>query len=224
MSHQKRCAVFFLHFLFGFLAVTAQNPQKKLKDPFQNRGTLNSQFDYLSQKSTSYNDYKIVLRKTYETIQKNVRDSMAMHRKKKLLLDAKIHELTAQNDAQKKRLQKLEKSLFEAQTYKDSMTLFEKRIHKDRYHFVIISCLWGLLTLAVFFLYQYKKSIRLTQTAEKNFETLQEEFNSHQKNALKRQQELNRKLQDEILKTQKKTKTENKNKGKSTPGQVSEKK
>ena len=77
---QKVLYKLFLLALISFSMMSqAQDRKIKLENPFENQGDLNSQFDYLLKTSTSYNNYKIVLKDTYLRIQKNVQPGGLTH-------------------------------------------------------------------------------------------------------------------------------------------------
>jgi hypothetical protein len=178
----------------------AQDRKIKLENPFENQGDLNSQFDYLLKTSTSYNNYKIVLKDTYLRIQKNVQDSVFNYKNQSVLLKNEVKQLETSNALLQERAARLQKELDVTKAEKDSITIMGMPLQKNLYNLILIASLLILFSATLFFIYKYRNSNRLTLAADKSLSETQLEFSSFQKNALKRQQELNRKLQDEILK------------------------
>ena len=199
-----RQKVFYKLFLLALISFSmnsqAQNRKIKLENPFENQGDLNSQFDYLLKTSTSYNNYKIVLKDTYLRIQKNVQDSVFNYKDQSVLLKNEVKELETSNALLQERAARLQKDLDITKAEKDSITIMGMPLQKNLYNLILIASLLVMFSATLFFIYKYRNSNRLTLDANKSLSETQLEFSSFQKNALKRQQELNRKLQDEILK------------------------
>jgi hypothetical protein len=199
-----RQKVFYKLFLLAFISFSmmsqAQDRKIKLENPFENQGDLNSQFDYLLKKSTSYNNYKIVLKDTYLRIQKNVQDSVFNYKDQTFLLKKEVKQLQTSTTLLQEQAEQLQKKLDASEAEKNSITIMGMRMQKSLYNLTLIASLLVLFSATLFFIYKYRNSNRLTQAANKSLSETQLEFSSYQKNALKRQQELNRKLQDEILK------------------------
>jgi hypothetical protein len=192
--------LFLLALIFFSMNSQAQDRKIKLENPFENKGDLNSQFDYLLKTSTSYNNYKIVLKDTYLRIQKNVQDSVFNYKNQSVLLKNEVKQLETSNAQLQERAARLQKELDVTKAEKDSITIMGMPLQKNLYNLILIASLLILFSATLFFIYKYRNSNRLTLAADKSLSETQLEFSSFQKNALKRQQELNRKLQDEILK------------------------
>ena len=199
-----RQKIFYKLFLLALISFSmnsqAQNRKIKLENPFENQGDLNSQFDYLLKTSTSYNNYKIVLKDTYLRIQKNVQDSVFNYKDQTFLLKNEVKQLQTSTTLLQEQAEQLQKELDASEAEKNSITIIGMRLQKSLYNLTLIASLLVLFSATLFFIYKYRNSNRLTLDANKSLSETQLEFSSFQKNALKRQQELNRKLQDEILK------------------------
>ena len=199
-----RQKIFYKLFLLALISFSmmsqAQDRKIKLENPFENQGDLNSQFDYLLKTSTSYNNYKIVLKDTYLRIQKNVQDSVFNYKDQTFLLKNEVKQLQTSTTLLQEQTEQLQKKLDASEAEKNSITIIGMRLQKSLYNLTLIASLLVLFSATLFFIYKYRNSNRLTLDANKSLSETQLEFSSFQKNALKRQQELNRKLQDEILK------------------------
>src|SRR3546814_14452664 len=62
--------------------------------------------------------------------------------------------------------------------------------------------MWGVIlwlgALLLFFIYRYKRNHIVTAEAMRNLEETRQEFETHRKKALEREQKLNRRLPDEL--------------------------
>ncbi len=194
-------------FLFIFSIAFAPNAigqRKKLENPFEKEGTLDNRFNYLYKTSTNYKEYKVISKRGFTTLQKNVTDSMSLF--KATLVD-KNNLIALQNtkiDAFKTEAELQNEQLKLAEKNKNSIQAFGKKVHKTTYHLLVMTILLILLASTAYFLFQYNNSLTQTKASKKALNDVQFELEVFQKKALNQQQVLNRKLQDEILKNQKK--------------------
>ena len=195
--------LFFVFFATISFTADAQTKRKKLENPFENNGDINSQFEYVFKTSTNYKEYKVNSKNGYAQLHKNALDSIALQ--KELLTEQRNENRNqlSEINALKTELKELSLELNIASTNKNSITLFGTSIYKTNYNLIVIILLLSLLSLAAFFFYKFTNSNAITKDATKRLDEAQEELESVQKRALKRQQELNRKLQDQILKNNK---------------------
>jgi hypothetical protein len=194
-------------FLFIFSIAFAPNAigqRKKLENPFEKEGTLDSRFDYLYKTSTNYKEYKVISKRGFTTLQKNVADSMSLF---KASLVEKNNLIALQNtkiDAFKTEAELQNEELKLAEKNKNSIQTFGKKVQKTTYHILVMTILLILLASTAYFFFQYNNSLTQTKASKKALNDVQFELDVFQKKALNQQQVLNRKLQDEILKNQKK--------------------
>lgn len=194
-----------LLFIFSIVFTYSSTGQrKKLENPFEKEGTLDSRFDYLYKTSTNYKEYKVISKQGITTLQKNVADSIrffktSLTEKSELIArqNEKINALTTEVALQKEAIELAQKN-------KDSIRAFGKVFHKTTYHLLMLTLLIVLLASTAYFIFQYSHSLQQTKKSKKKLNEAQFELENHQKKALRQQQILNRKLQDEILKNQKK--------------------
>lgn len=193
-------------FLFIFSIAFAPNAigqRKKLENPFEKEGTLDNRFNYLYKTSTNYKEYKVISKRGFTTLQKNVADSMFLF--KASLVD-KNNLIALQNtkiDAFKREAELQNEELKLAEKNKNSIQAFGKKVHKPTYHLLVMTILLTLLASTAYFFFQYNNSLTQTKASKKALDDVQFELEVFQKKALNQQQVLNRKLQDEILKNQK---------------------
>ena len=85
----------FTFFLLISSAVLGQESETNTPKPSLNNGTIESQFDYLYRKSSTYQEFKVVKQTFYYKIKKNVLDSLKLL-KKELAYTKQV--VTAQNN------------------------------------------------------------------------------------------------------------------------------
>lgn len=181
--------------------LTAQ--KKKLENPFETKGDLNSQFLYLDKTSTNYKEYKVISKLKFVQLHKNVLDSMKSQHN--LLNEQQLEnnkQLAEINNLNTK-FDNINKKLESANTNKDSITVFGIGMYKNNYNLIAGIIILSLLAAALLFFYKFINSNVVTKEAKAQLEETQNEYEAYQKNSLSRQQEISRKLQDEIIKNRK---------------------
>lgn len=196
----------YLHiFAYFFLITVLSNAQvkpvkNKLTNPFETEGSIDARFDYLYRTSTNYLEYKVISRKGFSLIQNNVKDTIFSLKGLISKKDAQINKQTKKIASFEKLLEKNKLELTEVKNFQDSISFFGLQIDKQNYNLIIIIIITSLIVSTAFFVYKYQNSYIITKEAKDNYEDVQREFEIFQKKALERQQVLNRKLQDEIMK------------------------
>lgn len=167
---------------------------------YLDNGTIKEQFDYMMTKSNRYEDKKIIKIKSLNKFQSNVSDSLALVKKK--LVDSKsvVNSQNTELTSLKNELQTVKDQLEETVNSKNSMSLLGMQLPKSTYNTIMwVLILISLLVAAVCF-FLFKRSHVVTVETKETLEDVREEFDTHRKNALVREQKLARKLQDEVIK------------------------
>ncbi len=188
--------------LFTILSVTINAQQATTeKDKLSlNSGTIDSQFEYVIQKSNRYQEYKVVKKTWLYTLKAHTIDSLkAVHKN--------LNDTKAIVKTQAKEIADLKNNLSNTQTNldatneeKDNMALFGMQMSKGNYNILMWSIIGGLLALLLFFIYKFKNSNSVTKQAKFTLAETEEEFEEHRRNALEREQKVRRQLQDELNK------------------------
>ncbi|WP_461534294.1 tRNA (guanine-N1)-methyltransferase [Sinomicrobium sp.] len=163
-------------------------------------GDVNNQFEFVIQRSNNYQEYKVVKKTWLYTLKKNTLDSLA--RVEKDLSEA-IDLTKSQNSeiaSLKSELAQNQEHLNTLTNEKDSISFFGALINKSTYK----ATMWGIVALLtvvlLFFIYKFRNSNIITQSAKQALEELEQEYENHRKKALEREQKVRRQLQDEINK------------------------
>jgi len=174
----------------------AQTEQK----PSLDNGTIESQFDYLYRKSSSYQEYKVVKKTFYIKIKKNVLDSLKSIKNEleqtKQIVKTQSNEI---NDL-KSDLKTTNDNLTGVTKEKDNIKFLGMSLTKASYNSILWSIIIILLLLLFLFVYKFKNSNSVTKQANQLLSETEEEFTSFKTIALEREQKVRRELQDEINK------------------------
>lgn len=204
----------FLFFLFIAVSLHAQeNAQTNVKDPVNvkdiDEGTISDQFDYIINKSNSYTDpnrnrsYKVVRKEWLNRLKKATDDSLAvleteLNSTVNLVKtkDAEITNLTISLDESNSTITQLNKE-------KDGIKLIGIIISKPLYNTILWSTIGGLLVFLIIYIVRFNRSNSITKDSQEKFDELENEFDNFRQRSLEREQQLRRKLQDEINKQRK---------------------
>ena len=191
----------FLIFLMATSLSYSQEDQNNTPKPSLDNGTIESQFDYLYRKSSSYQEYKVVKQTFYYKIKKNVLDSLKVLKNE---LAATKQMVTTQNteiDELKGSLKTTNDNLTNVTKEKDSINLVGISLTKSSYNTILWSIIIGLILFLLFFIYRFKNSNSVTKQANKSLAEIEEEFFAFKTISLEREQKVRRELQDEINKS-----------------------
>jgi hypothetical protein len=190
----------FLIFVMATSLIYSQEDQNNTPKPSLDNGTIESQFDYLYRKSSTYQEYKVVKQTFYYKIKKNVLDSLKLLKNE---LASTKQVVTAQNtevNELKGALKTTNDNLTNVTKEKDDIKLLGISLTKASYNTILWSIIIGLVLFLLFFIYRFKNSNSITKQANKSLAEIEEEFFAFKTIALEREQKVRRELQDEINK------------------------
>lgn len=189
-------------FLALSLTLNAQNRAVTATQSLD-EGTIENQFDYLIKKSNRYQEFKVVKRVWLDRLKKSVNDSLISLRKElkstqNILSEKelKITELTNSLSSTNENVKSLNNE-------KDNINFFGTLISKSLYNTILWSIIGVLILGLVTYIIRFNRSNSITKEIRGNFADLEQEFESHRQRALEREQQIRRKLQDEINKQRK---------------------
>lgn len=183
---------------FSFLA-NAQNVAKNANLKLE-EGPISNQFEFILKNSNNYKNYKVVKLDWIEKLQKNVADSINSIQKE---FDAEVSKVATQQaeiEKLKTDLAAVNQNITDLNTEKDSISLLGLQLSKGAYQAIMWGIIAVLAVLWLFFAYRFKASHAITKEAKAKLEETEQEFEEHRKRALEREQQVRRKLQDEINK------------------------
>jgi len=170
---------------------------------FIDTGSVKSQFEYLTDESNNFQDFKVIKATWLLKLKSNVIDSL-LTSKRKIIENSDIV------NSQKQLIDSLNIKLNESETVianlkaeKESISLFgiqfEKSVFKS-FMFIIIT---ALIIALLFFITKFKQSNSITTQSKLDLKQAEEEFEIYREKALQREQKAMRRLQDELNKQKK---------------------
>ena len=190
----------FTFFLLISSAVLGQESETTAPKPSLNNGTIESQFDYLYRKSSSYQEYKVVKKTFYQKIKGNVLDSMQAL--KKDLVDTKKLVEVQGNEIKslKSDLLTTNDNLVSVTKEKDDIKFLGMPMTKASYNSLLWTIIFSLVALLLFFIFRFKSSNTITVQSKNLLNDTEKEFEAYKAKALEREQKVRRELQDELNK------------------------
>lgn len=191
--------------LCGFQAYSQS--EESQEEPSLEGGTINSQFEYIFDKSGNYRAegrrYEVVRTINLEKLRQNVIDSLNAANQKAEQLQQVIDKQESTISSLNTSLEETTKNLNSVTEEKDSMSLLGMLVSKATYNVILWTVIFGLLLLLLLFIFKFRQSNVLTQEAKSNLADLESEYEDHRRRALEREQRISRQLQDEINKYRK---------------------
>lgn len=174
-----------------FISTTTINAQQQ---------SIDQQFEELIKKSNNYQEYKVVKKEKINSLRKNVSDSIS-------LLEEHILTATSEIDQQKNIISSLNKEL---ETTKNELTTSKEKengivvlgilTQKSTYNLIVYSTLAILLAIIFILFVKFKSSFGIIKSTKEKLAETDEEFENFRQRSLEREQQIRRKLQDEINK------------------------
>jgi preprotein translocase subunit SecF len=187
--------LFFLILQTGKLAAQQSKNQNILEE-----GSVEEQFNYVLDKSSTYNDYKAIKSSNIYTLKKNVFDTLKLMRDDAANKQSTILANNTNIESLTEQLTTTQKDLALAIKEKNSLQFIGINMSKSLYN----SIMWLLAGILAFFLVifvmLYKRSNAVTVRALNDLEETRDEFEKHRKWALDRQEEVVRKYHAELVK------------------------
>lgn len=164
--------------------------------------TLNmgDQFDYLFNNSNRYQEYKVLSIITYNALKKNALDSITVYSKQISTQHQTIAELNSKITDQAQKIESVTNELDRTKRLQDSMSLVGISVSKEAYNQIMWGIIVLLLVLGGIIFSFFKRGHNVVKTTKKRLEEVQEEFDTHRKSALVREQKLARELMDYKIK------------------------
>ncbi|MBR8537686.1 hypothetical protein KDU71_19100 [Carboxylicivirga sediminis] len=162
--------------------------------------SLKAQFEYVYEKSETYERYKVIKIGTYNLLKSNSLDSVNVYRSDLTKRIDDIAGLEKTLAAKDETISTLTANLESTRNSKDSMQFLGAELAKGAYNSMMWGLVFSLLALAVILILMFKRSHAVTNETKHRLSEVEEEFETHRKSALKREQKLARELMDERLK------------------------
>lgn len=191
--------IFALLLVFASTPVIAQQTNKTLDDHFVD----------VIEKSNRYEDYKVVKRYKLDDLKRSVTDTVAAYKTEVAQLKASLESTQAKVTELETQLANIQNELAQAKTAEDQMSFMGSATSKSTYKTIMWSVIGGLLFLLIIFILRFKSSNSVTRASKIKLQEVEDEYESHRQRSLEREQQIRRKLQDEINKNRKQQQSAN---------------
>lgn len=194
--------------LFSLLLYSNVNAQETPNETDEDKlslteGSIANQFEYVIQKSYSYQEYKNVKKSWLYELKSHTLDSLKAIQNELTNTQKSVDSLVQEIASLKTNLSDTKSNLETTNEEKDNMALFGMPTSKSNYSIIMWSIIGILFVLVLLFLYKYRNSNAVTKESKKALSDTEEEFEEHRRNALEREQIVRRQLQDELNKQKK---------------------
>ncbi|MEM9835752.1 MAG: hypothetical protein AAF828_04590 [Bacteroidota bacterium] len=162
--------------------------------------TLDVQFDEMVAKSNRYQKFRVVPYAWLQAFQSNLQDSLAVEAEKVIALRNEIEEQSATIATQLSTIEEREATIAQLEAEKDGISLFGNLMSKTLYSTILWGTIAALLAGLVFFLARGRLALASSRQLQADKTELTAELEKSRKQRLKIEQDLRRKLQDEINK------------------------
>ncbi|NOU58630.1 tRNA (guanine-N1)-methyltransferase [Marinifilum caeruleilacunae] len=197
----KSILTYCLIFLFS-LTLSAQEtePVKQEVKPSLDHGTIDSQFNFMTKKSSNWQGHEVIKVDMLNKYQSNVQDTLKLLKSTLKSSESKLDQQEGEISGLNTEIENLKKQLDETVRMKDSMKFLGMEMTKSSYNTLMWILIIGSLAVAGVCFMLFKRSNVVTVETKQTLEEVREEFDTHRKNALVREQKLARRLQDEVIK------------------------
>ena len=178
-----------------------QNQGTALETPLNSdKSTLNTQHKFIMEQSKSYVNNKVVKIEWIEKFYSNVKDSLESVKYERYIFEkAYTKEIKVSKDALNS-AKALKEELDLVNSEKENITFFGSITSKSSYKKIVWTAIISLSSFLLFFLFKYKNSNRATKESKEKLKEIELDLEQTKKKARIKEQELMRKLQDEINK------------------------
>ncbi|MFY7669558.1 tRNA (guanine-N1)-methyltransferase [Tenacibaculum sp. MEBiC06402] len=184
-------------FCSNIFAQTTLTKKQKL-DSLPN--TVENQFIKTYGKASNWQQYKMITRTDFQALQKNIVDSVVALKKTIQNKELKINEQEKNVSDLNNKITSLTNKLNSSINKENKINFIGIGMTKNSYNLLLWSIITVLAIATLFFFMRFKNSNSLTKAAKSNLAEIEEEFETHRRKSLEKEQKLRRQLQDEINK------------------------
>lgn len=180
------------------VSISAQN--NNTVQPELDSGSIEAQFDYIINKSTKYKDFQLIRRASILKVKTHAIDSIGTARKNLFVANKSIQENKAIVSDLNKEVEDLKNEVNSISKAVDSISFMGMELSKTNYNIIVWSLIIVLLLGLITFISMFKKSNIDTKSSQTNLNKIESDFEAFRKKSMLKEQEIMRKLQDEINK------------------------
>lgn len=166
----------------------------------ENSNTLEDQFTDVIDGSNNYQEFKVIKKSKINTLRKNILDSVSALELKIETAYSEIEKQQSDIETLTQNLSTTKNDLVISKEKEDGIELLGMLTKKSTYNTIMWSVIIGLLVLLAIIFIKFKNSHAVTKAAKLKLAETETEFEAHRQKTLTNEQQLRRKLQDEINK------------------------
>jgi len=172
----------------------------KANQPELDSGTIESQFDYIIKKSTRFKDFQLIRRPSILKIKAHTLDSIKTAHEYLVTANKSLAQNNETIRDLEREVEELKSKVTSISKDVDSISFAGINLSKISYNMITWSIILILLFGFIAFTSIFKKGVIDTKTAKTNLNKLENDFESFRKKAMLKEQEVMRKLQNELNK------------------------
>ncbi|MFK5982105.1 MAG: hypothetical protein QM499_04250 [Flavobacteriaceae bacterium] len=162
--------------------------------------TLDNQFITITEKSNNYKEYKVVKKNKLNALHRNVLDTVVTLQKRINASSTEILTQKTEINNLNQELSSTKSELIISKEKEDGIYVFGMLTNKSTYNIVAISVIVILLLIIAVLFIKFKSSFQIIKSTKDKLTETDEEFENFRQRSLEREQQIRRKLQDEINK------------------------
>jgi membrane protein insertase Oxa1/YidC/SpoIIIJ len=192
---------FLIPIIFLILVSTTINGQNSNNaQPELESGTIENQFDYILKQSTKWKEFQLIRKTSLLKVKDHVLDSLKTIRKDIVSTSNTTSRLKLKINILEKEVANLKNQISTISEGKDSINFFGALVSKTSYNLIVWSIIILLSLTLIIILLKFKSKQSTTSRMKNELTKIENEYESYRKKSLKKEQEIMRKLQDEINK------------------------
>jgi len=168
-------------------------------DPMKT-GTIQEQFEYVIKKSSSYEEFKVVRLSSLNQLKSHASDSILQLRSALQAANGEIRAGVQKNDSLNAIVSDVRSQFQAAVKSKNALSFLGMELGKTVYNSIMWGLVLVLLVITTIVFLMFKRGHHVTRETKARLAEVEEEFETHRKTALRREQKLARELMDERMK------------------------
>ena len=166
-------------------------------------GNLEQQFDYVYKKSNNYEAYRVVSKKHFEHLKKSSLDSVRIYKNQISVLNSRIVATSSERDSLTQELASIKEDFSKVNKEKNNVSFFGISLDNNLFNIIVLGIVAFLGLLLSLFVMKFKNAKTESKVAVDNLSKVEDEYVDYKRKAMEKEQQLGRRLQDEINKHKK---------------------
>ncbi len=166
----------------------------------QTENTLENQFDDVYNSSNNYQEYKVVKRVDLNRLKTSTLDSISVYKNALVQIQSELESQQIEIGILQNSLKDTQDQLEKTEQRENEISFLGVQTSKAAYNSMVWTIIVALAIILFFFVYKFKNSNVVTRETLRKLDEVEKEYELHRQRALEREQQLNRKLLDEINK------------------------